>query len=141
MVLVVIDCQPRYLPFGSVLEAVETEVKRAREAGTPIIVLEFHTAEPTYEHLIEMLAGYDKWERRRKTTFGGGREVIDTCRTRDWSTSMFRLVGAETYCCVAETAEQLFDSLPDSNQEVVGNACFDKYVGGPFPRHENIRWV
>ncbi|MDZ4836305.1 MAG: hypothetical protein SGJ27_21200 [Candidatus Melainabacteria bacterium] len=141
MVLVVIDCQPRYLPFGATLEALADEVKTAKAAGMPIIFLEYHTAEPTYEHIMDLVIGYDKFEVRRKGTFGGGKEVIGICKSKGWDLSHARLVGACTYCCVSETSEQLLAALPETTQDVVVRAVYDTYVGGPFPRHENIRWV
>jgi len=141
MVLVIVDCQPRYLPFGPVLEAVEREVKHARDNNVPIIFLEYHYASPTYEHITDLVAGYDKFEVVEKRQFGGGKEVVATCKRRGWKLDAMRVGGAETYCCVAETSEQVVEESPDTVQEIVKDACFDKVCGGPFPRHDNIRWV
>lgn len=141
MVLVIVDCQIRYLPFGPVLEAIEREIEAAKANGHPIVLLEYHTGGPTYDHILDQLVGYDKFARATKSTFGGAKEVLQLCAKHGWDTSKFRITGAETYCCVAETSEGLLAACPNSEQEVVAAACFDTYVGGPFPRHENILWV
>jgi hypothetical protein len=141
MPLVVIDCQPRYFPHGPFLEAACKEVAHSRRRGDPIVFLEYFRASQTWDHILAEVAGYERFEVRSKENFGGADEVIEACTGRGWDMSSFRLVGAETYCCVAETAEGLNLKLPESLLFVVRAACFDKYVGGPFPRHENIVWV
>lgn len=143
MVLVVIDCQPRYMPFGAYLDALAEEVKTARQAGIPIIFLEYsYAGQSTYEHILDLVLGYeDNFVRLQKSTFGGGNEVIEACRSKGWDMSEVSLTGAVTYCCVAATAEEILLHKPETIQHVIARACFDKYVGGEFPRHENIRWV
>ncbi len=141
MVHVIVDCQIAYVPFGPVLEAIERELDSAKAKGEPIVLLEYYYGGPTYDHILDKLHGYGKFARAVKRTFGGANEVIEACVKRGWEMAKFRITGAETYCCVAETSEGLLLACPDSEQEVVQDACFDKVFGGPFPRHENIRWV
>jgi hypothetical protein len=141
MVHVVVDSQMAYVPFGPVLEAIEREIVAAKEKDEPIVLLEYYYGGATYPHILALLEGYRHYERKTKRTFGGANEVIRACTERGWEMTKFRITGAETYCCVAETSEGLLLACPDSEQEVVRAACFDKVCGGDFPRHENIRWV
>ncbi len=141
MVHVIVDCQVAYVPFGPVLEAIEREIDEAKAKDEPIVLLEYFYGGPTYEHILAKLEGYGKFARDQKRTFGGANEVIQKCVKHGWDMTKFRISGAETYCCVAETSEGLLLACPDSEQEVVQAACFDKVCGGPFPRHEKIRWV
>lgn len=141
MVNVIVDCQVAYVPFGPVLEAIEREIDEAKAKGEAIVLLEYFYGGPTYEHILAKLEGYGKFARAQKRTFGGANEVIQKCVKHGWDMTKFRISGAETYCCVAETSEGLLLACPDSEQEVVQAACFDKVCGGPFPRHEKIRWV
>lgn len=141
MVFIAVDCQPRYFPFGERLDALVGEIKSAMQAGTPIALLRYVYGGDIYEHILDLVRGYDKCIVVDKDTFGGGKQLIAAARKCGWDLSKVRIGGACTYCCVSETSEQLLGELPDTVQEVASNACYDTYYGGPFPRHENIRWV
>ncbi len=141
-VLVVVDCQPRYVPPGGELNRMAWEVLEARRKGWRIIFLEYYTAEPTHELLTSMVRGYEwRCETKRKLTYGGGTVVVDVCRELGWDSSKFRLIGALTYCCVALTAAEINDELPESEIEVVAGACYDTEETGSFRSHAKIRWV
>ncbi len=141
MIFLGIDVQSRYLPFGPTLDAVVDELKATMAAGKPIVLLRYPFGGEIYEHILDLVRGYKQHVVVDKRTYGGGKEVVEVCRVKGWDMSVVRVGGACTYCCVSETCEQLLAAAPDTIQEVVGKACYDTYVGGPFPRHDNIRWV
>lgn len=141
MIFIGVDCQPRYFPFGERLDALVDELKAAMTAGIPIVLLKYKYGGEIYEHILDLVRGYRHFIEIEKDTFGGGKQLVAAARKMGWNLGKVRIGGACTYCCVSETSEQLLAELPDTIQEIVGKACYDKYVGGPFPRHENIRWV
>ncbi len=141
-VLVVVDSQPRYVPEGAVLNRMAQEIQEARRKGWQIVFLEYHTAGPTHTLLTDLVRGYvDRSEVVPKTTYGGGKQVVEICRARGWDLSNVRVIGALTYCCVALTVQELNDELPESVIEVVTGACYDTSDSGSFRSHEKIRWI
>lgn len=141
-VLVVVDCQPRYVPEGAELNRMVQEVREARRKGWAIVLLEYHTAGVTHTFITDLVEGYShRCATVPKTSYGGGEQVVETCLKRGWDMTNFRVIGALTYCCVLLTVEELNDRLPDSIIEVVTGACYDTDTTGSFRSHAKIRCI
>jgi len=79
MVRVIVDCQVFYVPYGPVLEAIEGEIPRRHGEGRTNVMLRYFTGGEIYEHILDLLRGYDKHVVVTKRTFGGANEVIGAC--------------------------------------------------------------
>lgn len=139
MCLVIVDMQPMFpaAQCNGLVDAVKREVLRAISENRPVIVLEYVGWGPSYDCIMELLEGYDRWVRRVKRTWSGAAEVLDECQSHGWDSSNHRVCGVETFACVAQTCEDL--AAADRKVVVVTDGCNDSVTAWlDFPEHENI---
>jgi len=82
MVRVIVDCQVLLRPVRPVLEAIEGEIRDAMAKDEPIVMLRYFTGGEIYEHILDLLRGYDKHVVVTKRTFGGATSHRRVLRSR-----------------------------------------------------------
>lgn len=143
-VLVVVDMQPGYRKSmkPGVIESVELLIRAAREADSFIVFLEF-CDEPTLPRLKRLVRAYDQFVVEEKGGCDGSDEVLAACARGLYDTSAFVVCGVETHACVRDTARELAAMMPDSQVEVVMEACGQESGNHwrMFPRAHNLHVV
>ncbi len=143
-VLVVVDMQPGYgkSMTPAMIETVELLIREAREADSLIVFLEF-CDEPTLPRLKRWVRAYDQFVVEEKGGCDGSDEVLAACERGLYDTSAFVVCGVETHACVRDTARELAAQMPDSQVEVVMEACGQESGNhwDMFPRARNLRVV
>jgi nicotinamidase-related amidase len=140
-VLVVVDMQPGYgkSMTPGVIDAVELLVRKARQADSLVVFLEF-CDEPTLPRLIRQVRAYDQFVVEQKNRCDGSDEVLDACARGLYDTNAFVVCGVDTDDCVLQTAHNLAYQLPGSQVDVVREACGQEEGNNwdKFPRAPNL---
>ena len=128
--LVVVDMQVFEKSTGHCLGRVVELVRQFREAGDPVVLLEYKGSGNTVAAVRDAVAGYGRCATVAKDDFDGGREVLDACRANGYPPD-FVVCGVAHHCCVMHTANTLAAKHPvevaldctdaDENYEWEGN--------------------
>jgi nicotinamidase-related amidase len=131
--LVVVDMQPDFPAATDVrtIAAVARQVKLARENHCAVVFLEvsylsrfdMEEFKPTHRELINLVRGYDRYSIAEKLYSDGSWAVQDSCKRRDFAVHHLRVCGVNTDVCVQQTVSGLAKSLPNSQIDVVQDAC------------------
>lgn len=114
--LVIVDMQPGFLPHMHVRETIQKqvirEIKLAKKANLPIIVLEFHTKKHrelgyTISPIMKLLEGYEKLHLCYKRKVSGADQVLQVVKKYNYPVSNYRVCGVEWGACVYQTAHDL----------------------------------
>lgn len=124
------------------VRTVEALINEAVRVDSFVIFLEF-LDEGTLRRLLRCVRGYDMFVQKEKEAPDGSDEVLELCKSGEYDASAFVICGISTHCCVAETAENLAASLPNSIVEVVMEGCGDEEGNrwDEFPQANNLRLV
>jgi hypothetical protein len=129
----------------SVITGCELEIVRSIERGEDVIIAENAGWGPTLSRLMRHLEGPPRYLRFGKAHNSGmdaSGAVLKVCREMGFDTSSFRVVGIETFHCVACTVQNLVKAVPGCSIDLVDEATIDKVIGWRmFPRLPNTRIV
>jgi hypothetical protein len=126
---------------ASTMAAVEQAIVDAIRSHQPIVVLEYKRCEPTHSSLMEHLDGrYDRFAVKVKPDNDGSIEVLDVCEERGFGTHQFLVCGVNTDACVKDTVTGLSKRVPNSQIEVLKEACSCGYPYDweKFPQLSNV---
>lgn len=157
-ILVVVDMQMKFAAALApwLLDAVESEIRRANDDQWSIVALELLTGNPlvfygnTHQRLMDAARTRKQHESdpqrffmRVKVTWDGSSRVEDVCRLQGYQPRRFRVCGVKSRHCVQDTAVGLARAYPDSIVEVVKAACNQDldHDWNTFPVMENLRLV
>lgn len=116
--LIIIDMQPFFGSSKRPLKAVLKQIDLAKEAGNPIILVEYDGCGPSYTEILTRLVGYKDTIRVLKNRDGGGGEIIREAETHGIDVSQkVRVVGVNRSYCVFQTVI----GMKNLNREINGN--------------------
>jgi nicotinamidase-related amidase len=152
--LVVVDIQSYFVKdvHRQFIEGVESLVRSAIALGWSIILLEFRPTETygaTWQRIIDLLKGYDRWDTAYKGQPDGSTEVQQLCHKNQYTIEGFVVCGVYTDQCVLETVTGLASKYPRSAVEVVPAASMSypetqstgRYDWKRFPKAANISLI
>lgn len=158
-VLVVVDMQMHFQcalePW--LLDAVESNVSQANQAGWVIVALEIMTFNPlrtygnTHQRIVvaaqptatqKQNGEPQRFFMRAKAQSDGSDRVQDVCEKENFAPTLIRVVGVKSRFCVEATAVGLAERYPQCRIEVVAGAC-NQDAGCPndwsgFPLRSNL---
>lgn len=110
--LVVIDMQEEFLEFmgnwrDEYVEQVALQVKRARRAERPIILIRYVGCGPTVKEISSLVSDYELCAVRSKDQNSGSKEVVEALRELEVDTKWLSVCGVNMSHCVQETIEGL----------------------------------
>jgi len=147
--LLVVDMQLSFLRkltnSRRTVEAVLVEIARAISQDQTILIVKYRGCGAVDQRIIQALTGYKNWHYVFKSDDDGAATVSDACMLWRCGTACLRLVGVNLDGCVYETAVSLTQLYPQSQIEVLVNACDTCYAHGwstyRNPKAVNVRLV
>jgi len=127
-ILVVIDMQPGFRASlnEATIDCVAGEIRAARAANLPIVILEYAKYPATHERLLQLVEGYENVAIETKREDDGSEELLEACIGNEYFQNVYRVCGVNTLQCVQSTVLGVADRLEDSRIEVVKSACNDE---------------
>lgn len=127
--LVIIDMQVGFeaANYQDVIEGCAKEIKRARKAGMPIMLVEYDDFGDTQSALLNLVEGYRKCIVATKYDDDGSYEVGQWLKRKNWPSDNLRVCGVNAWCCVRETIWGLLcrDKHKNMRIKLVKSACGD----------------
>lgn len=126
------------------IDCVAAEIRSARAANHPIVILEYAKYPATHERLLQLVEGYDKVAIETKREDDGSEELLEACIGNEYFQNVYRVCGVNTLQCVQRTVLGVADRLEDSRIDVVKDACNDEEgsdVWHKFAHRPNVRFA
>jgi len=93
-----------------------------KRAGNPVLLVEYTGEGPTIPPIKKMLVGYPHQSVAKKSSNGGGREVVKALKKLGWPMGKMVVCGIYADACVEETVEGITELLPKANIIIPINA-------------------
>jgi nicotinamidase-related amidase len=142
--LIVVDMQYQFEASvdPNVVIGVTCEIVKAREYGSPIVVVEYEGCGRSHSGFLNLIRNYRRKAIIKKWDDDGSAEIIRTLKRRQFNPFHLRVCGVNSDACVLSTVQGLLAKLNQTEIEVVKQAC-----GPPinwrrhYARHPNLRLV
>lgn len=143
--LVIVDMQSEFEAAMNpdVVVGVTQEILKAKEYGSPIILLEYEGCGRSHHGFLNLLKNYRRKASVKKVDDDGSTEVIRTIRRRCFNPFHIRVCGVNSDACVQDTVVGLLHKLTHTKVEVVKQACGTAglFSWRKFPKHRNLQLV
>lgn len=120
--LAVIDMQDYFSNSQHCLDGVLHEIRHAMKEKMPIFIVEYWCdgmkLSDTNRPILELLKGYRHKVFVEKHNDGGGYEMAEVAKEKNFTIENIRMVGVNRSFCVHDTAWQLMDISMDNEQKV-----------------------
>jgi nicotinamidase-related amidase len=128
-VLVVIDMQPYFESSQGerVIANCQREIREARARKNYILFLEYENCGRTDQRLLNLVQGYPHTSIVIKADDDGSEEITKELRYKNFRRTRLRVCGVNTDICVFWTVVGLEVTMPNTQVEVVFDAC-DSHV-------------